>query len=157
MKSSIYYLHNGDFIPRYVGLTTKSVDIRLSQHLVDKRHNQHKVNWIRKHKDYVDIVLIEEGNFSVEELKSKEVYWINRLKCLGYKLLNATDGGDFSPNKGRVAKNKGFTKYDKDIIDAMIKDYVPRKFGTIKLSKKYNIPSSTVERYINNNKEIDGN
>jgi len=156
MKSSIYYLHSGDFMPRYVGLTTKNGFVRLSQHLVDKRHNPHKVNWIKKHKDSVDFVLIEQGDFSIQQLKNKEIYWIDRLRTLGYKLLNATEGGDFSPNKGRVAKNKGCTKYSKDVIDAMLRDYVPGKFGVIRLSKKYNIPSSTIERYIKNNKEIDG-
>jgi hypothetical protein len=151
MKSSIYYLHSGDFIPRYVGLTTKDISVRLSQHLVDRRHNPHKVNWIKKHKRNIEFVLIEEGFFSIDELKNKEIYWIDRLKSLGYNLLNATEGGDFSPNKGVVAKNKGVTKYGKEVIEAMLKDCVPGEFGAIRLSKKYNIPSSTVERYIKNN------
>lgn len=151
--NSIYYLHNGDFIPRYVGLTTKELDYRLSQHLNDKRHNPHKINWIKKNKNNIDIVCIEEGNFSINELKKKEIYWIKRLKYLGYNLLNATEGGDYSPNKGRKSPNKGKTKYSSDLIDRIVKDYVPYKFGYGKLSKKYNIPQTTIERYISNKLE----
>ena len=151
--NSIYYLHKGDFIPRYVGLTTKSLYLRLSQHLSDERHNQHKINWIRKHKDTIEIFSLEEGNFSISQMKQKEVYWIKRLKNLGYNLLNATDGGDYSPNKGRKSPNKGKTKYSDDLIDKIVKDYIPYKFGYGKLSKKYNIPQTTIERYIANKLE----
>lgn len=148
MVSSIYYLHNGDFIPRYVGLTTKELDYRLSQHLNDKRHNPHKINWIKKNKNNIDIVCIEEGNFSTNTLKEKEIYWIKRLKSLGFNLLNATEGGDYSSRKGVAAKNKGVYKYSQEIINNIKKDYIPYKFGIIKLSKKYGIPTSTIERYI---------
>lgn len=154
--NNIYYLHKGDFIPRYVGLTTKPLDIRLCQHLCDERHNQHKINWIKKNRDTIEIFSLEEGNFSIKELKRKEVYWIKRLKSLGYNLLNATEGGDYSSNKGRKAPNKGMTKYDDDLIEKIVQDYIPYKFGYGKLSKKYNIPQTTIERYIHNHlKQID--
>ena len=148
MVSSVYFLHSGNFVPRYVGLTTKNLEHRLSQHKVDCRHNQHKINWVKKYKDSLAIFEIEQGDFSIKELKEKEVYWISRLRCLGYNLLNATDGGDYSPNKGRKSSNKGKTKYSKELIDKIQKDYIPYKFGSIKLSKKYGIPTSTKERYI---------
>jgi hypothetical protein len=153
MVNNIYYLHNGDFIPRYVGLTTKPLEYRLAQHLSDERHNQHKINWIRKYKDTIEIFSLEDGDFSIKQLKQKEVYWIKRLKSLGYNLLNATEGGDYSPNKGRKSPNKGKTKYSNDLIQKIVKDYVPYKFGYGKLSKKYNIPQTTIERYIANKLE----
>lgn len=155
MNYSIYYLSDNTEKIRYIGLTCKKLSHRLRVHLNDERHNFHKINWVKKNKENIKIVLIED-NLSLEEAKLAEIQYIYNLKKLGSNLLNATDGGDCSPNKGKVAKNKGIIKYDKNIVRQIQNDYIPYKFGSIKLSKKYNIPTTTIERYLKIElKEID--
>lgn len=143
----IYYLTDNTSQIRYIGLTCKKLNTRLKVHLNDKRHNPHKNHWINKNYHNIKIIEIENG-LNLNEAKLAEMQYIKHLKNLGLKLLNATDGGDCSPNKGKKSKNKGVFKYDYELIKSIQKDYIPYKFGSIKLSKKYNIPTSTVERYI---------
>jgi hypothetical protein len=50
--------------------------------------------------------------------------------------------------KGITPKNKGIMKHDIELIKKIQADYIPYVFGTIKLSKKYGIPTTTVERYV---------
>jgi predicted GIY-YIG superfamily endonuclease len=144
---SIYYLTDNSNEIRYIGLTCRKLKTRLSIHLNDKRHNPHKNNWIKKNKDCIRIVEIENDLF-LDDAKTAEMHYISLLKNLGANLLNATQGGDCSPNKGKTPKNKGVFKYSNEIIEKIQKDYIPNVFGTIKLSKKYNIPTSSVERYL---------
>ena len=143
----IYYLTDSTNQIRYIGLTCKKLAARLAVHLNDFRHNFHKINWMNKYKDSIKIIEIE-SNLNLDEAKKAEIQYIKIFKDAGVKLLNATDGGDCSPNKGRKAKNKGVFKYDINLIKQIQADYIPNVFGTVKLSKKYNIPSSTIERYV---------
>jgi predicted GIY-YIG superfamily endonuclease len=143
----IYYLTDSTKKIRYIGLTCQKLCTRLSVHLNDKRHNPHKIRWIAKKKSEISIVQIE-SNLSLEEAKAAEIQYIYSFKKLGLKLLNATNGGDCSPNKGKASKNKGIYKYNYDLIKKMQCDYIPNVFGSIRISKKYNIPTSTVERYL---------
>jgi hypothetical protein len=143
----IYYLTDHTESIRYIGLTCQKLNTRLRVHLNDKRHNFHKINWINKNRENIKIVLIED-NLTLDEAKIAEIEYIKYFKQLGAKLLNATNGGDCSPNKGKIAKNKGIYKHDYDFIKQIQSEYIPYKFGTIKLSKKYNIPTTTLERYL---------
>jgi hypothetical protein len=152
----IYYLTDISNKIRYIGLTCKKLSSRLTVHLNDFRHNFHKINWINKNKPNIKIVLIEDS-LTLEEAKLAEIQYIKFFRSAGVKLLNATDGGDCSPNKGIKAKNKGVFKYNYDLIKKIQADYIPYVFGTIKLANKYNIPSSTIERYVKLKvKEIEG-
>lgn len=143
----IYYLTDSSNKIRYIGLTCKKLSSRLKVHLNDFRHNFHKINWINKNKENIRIVLIED-NLTLDEAKLAEIQYIKYFRGLGLNLLNATEGGDCSPNKGKEAKNKGVFKYDYELIKKIQSDYVPNVFGTIRLANKYNIPSSTIERYV---------
>lgn len=143
----IYYLTDCSGAVRYIGLTCKKLQSRLMVHLNDFRHNPHKIRWINKNRDNIKIVQIEDG-LSMDEAKLAEMEYIKLFKKIGFNLLNATDGGDCSPNKGKISKNRGVYKYDIELIKKMQSDYIPNVFGSIKISKKYNIPSSTVERYL---------
>ena len=150
MNGKVYFLCASDNIPRYIGITTMSLTKRHREHLNDYRHNIHKVNWIKKNRKDIKIVLIEDNIKSLDELKSKEIEYISNYRNNGFKLLNATDGGDLCPysRKGKDPHNKGIRKIDDQIIKNIQKDYIPFKFGFIKLSKKYNLPESTIERYL---------
>ena len=72
----IYFLHNGNNIPFYVGETSQPLKYRLSHH---KRKLGNKI--------YIE--LIEE----VEDWIFWETYWIQQFKAWGYKLTNKNNGG----------------------------------------------------------------
>ncbi len=150
MNGKIYYLCDETNKPRYIGFTEFDLIKRLREHKNDYRHNQHKVNWIKKNRNSLKIVLIEDGIKTIDDMKEKEIYYINLYKNNGFNLLNATDGGDKCPfnRKGMPPINKDIRKIDNDLIYQIQNDYIPNKFGIIKLSKKYNIPTSSIERYL---------
>jgi hypothetical protein len=72
----IYFLHNSDGIPFYVGETSQPLRYRLSHHK-------------RKLGIETYIELIEE----VEDWRFWEMYWIQQFKAWGYKLINKNTGG----------------------------------------------------------------
>jgi hypothetical protein len=72
----IYFLHDGNNIPFYVGETSQPLKYRLSHH---KRKLGNKIH----------IELIEE----VEDWRFWETYWIQQFKVWGYKLTNKNNGG----------------------------------------------------------------
>ena len=87
-------------LPRYVGITTRTLHIRFLGHLRDIRNrpnlNPHKTNWFKK--------LLKEGKIprielvkectSLEELKQFEIDYIKKYKQK-YNLINMTPGGDW--------------------------------------------------------------
>lgn len=111
VKYIIYGLHLGDFIFKYIGLTRLSLDKRLKDHFRDiyRNRNPHKCNWLKKHKNNVQIEAIEDFIYTVEEAGNREIYYIEKYK--GNKLLNKTKGGSVIPiekqfSKPRVEKIK---------------------------------------------------
>lgn len=86
--------------PRYVGITTQTLKMRLKGHLQDIKHrpdlNKHKTAWILKLQEVnlqPIIKLVIECN-SLEELKKWEQDYIKQYKDT-YKLINQTIGGDW--------------------------------------------------------------
>lgn len=77
--TKIYYLHDGNNIPFYVGKTNRKLINRL---------NAHK---IRLKKQNLKIELIEE--IYINEWKFWESYWIEQFKCWGFNLINKNKGG----------------------------------------------------------------
>jgi predicted GIY-YIG superfamily endonuclease len=144
----IYALTDSSMKIRYIGLTSKDVDYRLKQHLCDFRHNNHKINWIKKYGNSIKAVVIENGIKTIAEAKSKEVQYIKAYKQNGYDLINATDGGDFCFNKGKPSKNKGIYKVSNDIINKLKDDYATKLYSQKDLSLKYNISKSSIDRYL---------
>lgn len=80
----------------------------------------------------------------IQSLKTRENinYW------LGKKLSKEHREKISLGKTGKQSYNKGIYKNDLDLIKAIQNDYIPFRFGTIKLSKKYNVPTSTIERYL---------
>jgi len=81
---------------RYVGRTSESLKTRLSKHktnaIYGKRKN-HRVNWILKHINNIEIIIIEGDIKTIEESYEKEIFYIKTFREK-YNLVNATDGGD---------------------------------------------------------------
>lgn len=84
-----------EFDYRYVGLTTKSIEIRLKQHFKVARSGRKTpfYDWLRAH-DRGDVIADEldwvEG---LEELGRAEIAWIELLRREGHPLLNLSQGG----------------------------------------------------------------
>lgn len=84
-----------EFDYRYVGLTTKSIEIRLKQHFKVARSGRRTpfYDWLRAH-DYRDVLADEldwvEG---LEALGRAETAWIALLRRAGHSLLNLSQGG----------------------------------------------------------------
>lgn len=87
-------------IPRYIGITTRSLSQRFVGHMQDVYNrpnlNPHKTNWFKKllkGGQIPRIELVKECN-SIEELKQFEIEYIKNHKE-DYKLINMTPGGDW--------------------------------------------------------------
>lgn len=78
---------------RYIGCTSQDVNVRLKQHLKDRRKS-HKVNWINKlkKKNLIPKIYIIE-KVSKSNMFDREVFWINFYRSKT-KLTNATNGGE---------------------------------------------------------------
>lgn len=81
---------------RYVGLTRASTTQRWRWHTYAARYrtrSQPMYLWMIKHGvENVEMVVLE--SCLIDELQSREIYWIAHLKSEGHRLLNATTGGD---------------------------------------------------------------
>lgn len=84
---------------RYVGITIRKLQERLSGHMSDVKNrpklNAHKTNWIKKIMrggNIPKIELIKEYE-NIEDAKAAEIEYIAKYKNL-YNLVNATIGGD---------------------------------------------------------------
>jgi hypothetical protein len=144
----IYVLTDRFYNIRYVGLTSKEISYRLKQHMNDFRHNQHKINWIKKYGNSIMAFVIEDNIKTAKEAKEKEINWIKKLKSIGCNLINATEGGDYSPNKGKACKYKGVYKVSNELINKIKEDYATGNYSQKKLSIKYNISKSSIDRYL---------
>lgn len=83
-------------VDRYVGLTTKSIDVRYKDHLIYKsKPKTHKTKWVeglRKNGLKPIIEILDE--VPDEEIKFWEMHYISLFKSWGLKLVNGTNGGD---------------------------------------------------------------
>ncbi len=81
---------------RYVG-KTKTLSKRLAQHLskTSLRKLTHKNNWIRsllQHGLVPTLRVLEITDLT--SANDREIHWIARLRQIGVRLVNGTDGGD---------------------------------------------------------------
>lgn len=93
--TKIYTLSHPDTLEiRYVDKTKFLLNDRLCKHMLTKEQN-HRGKWIRKLKSEGKkpiIELIEEVDNNI--WKETEIYWIAQFKNWGFRLLNATKGGE---------------------------------------------------------------
>lgn len=96
VSGTIYALHAGDGVIRYIGLTTKDPKLRLASHKVNARYYDNKRTcWVRKHSDTLEMVILEYySDIPLEDLKKREIHNIAVGRSQGLDLVNSTDGGD---------------------------------------------------------------
>jgi len=97
-KTSVYFITNINNGHAYVGVTKHSLQKRLNGHLslARKRHKSNRpiICAIRKHgAESFCIWLLETFETRIEALEA-EKRWIIRTREFGFKLYNATDGGE---------------------------------------------------------------
>lgn len=81
---------------RYVGYTADP-DGRLKAHITEAKTGRktHRLNWVRKLlKAGVEPVMMLLTKGTGLQLAGKEVSWVRKLKKMGCKLVNGTDGGE---------------------------------------------------------------
>lgn len=90
----VYLITNKINNKRYVGITIRSIQERFSQHSNINIKNKSAINdAIRKYgKENFDVVQIDTAS-TLEELKQKEIYWIEKLGTFQHE-YNLTKGGD---------------------------------------------------------------
>lgn len=121
----------------YVGRTSNLLSTRLSKHKTNaklSRTNNYRANWINKHGDEIEIVLIEGGIKTKQEACEKEIYYIAFYKEKFGSLINATIGGD-----GGCEGYKHSAESKKKIGDAhrgISKPYVSKIMSNRKVTKE---------------------
>ena len=113
---------------RYVGKTKYSLNDRLCKHMITYEKN-HRANWIRSIEKLglkPIIELLEE--VSEDNWIEAEQYWITQFKAWGFRLLNATEGGESGiiSKQCRIAHKEKMTGRKVKITDR-IKKAIERK------------------------------
>jgi hypothetical protein len=95
----------GGHNPRYVGKTHRSLSARHKGHLYDVKRRSHLplYRWIKKQhaKGVWTCIRALEIVAPGEDWAARERFWINRIRELGYELLNLTAGGEGLPGLPR--------------------------------------------------------
>lgn len=124
---------------KYIGRTITKLSNRLSKHKSNSKNSNknHRVNWILKHINDIEIICIEENIKTFEESCEKEIFYINLYKDI-YELTNSTLGGDggcpgykhteeAKVKIGNVHRGKSISDEQKEILRNRIVSYETRK------------------------------
>lgn len=107
---------------RYIGYTSRELDIRLNEHIRNSKYtNTYKNNWIKSLNENPIINLLKDNIKDLDETLEMEKFYIKKYK----NLTNGTKGGE---------KNKEFTDDIKNKISNTLK--LKYKNGDIKLWNK---------------------
>lgn len=90
----VYKLVGDGGLIRYIGITKKSLNHRLSAHMAEAKRsprNTHRLNWLRSLLQPPPIVLVEQV---LSDPAVRETYWISLARSYGCGLVNTSDGGD---------------------------------------------------------------
>jgi group I intron endonuclease len=125
-KGYIYFLHNGDFQPRYIGKTIQEPRRRMNAHRSDARIGSKLPvhNWMRKHGlDNIQMCLMSETT-DASQLDELEQFYITQERAYG-NILNVTDGGGgidgFTHSDAAKAKISAARKGTKNSPEAVAK------------------------------------
>ena len=106
----LIYLHTINNKP-YVGQTTKTISKRLKTHINDAKSGSltefHTA--LRENGYKCDESIILENEIHIDELDSKEIYYIEKYNSY-YNGYNMTVGGDYNPMKGGSHKSETILK-----------------------------------------------
>jgi len=103
---------------RYVGITKRTLKVRLYEHIYNRDKMNPKAEWLRSlAKDGIQPVIktIEETKDELTAL-DREDFWTSYFRMLGYNLLNAARDNKFAPT--RNSKNED-TKLIYDLIASL--------------------------------------
>lgn len=79
---------------RYVGWTSKTLEIRLRAHL-NSRRNTHKDAWLRKlEREGLQVRISLVQQVPTDQGPQAECYWISYFRSIGCNLTNLTEGGE---------------------------------------------------------------
>ncbi|MFP4403932.1 MAG: hypothetical protein ACLFPJ_06270 [Candidatus Woesearchaeota archaeon] len=117
----LYYLtsEKDNYIPRYIGYTSLSLEKRLKEHLNESIYNKnksHKVNWVKNLlKSNIDIKIVSYGVVTndIKNILLLEREYIEKYDKL-YNLTNSTNGGE---------ESKTFKEHIRKKISKSLKDY----------------------------------
>ena len=148
MKNIIYGLKD----PRndlfyYIGKSTVGKD-RSIQHLT-KSHSTKVNEWIEELKEnwvYPDITIIEEVD-DLNELKDKEIYWINYYYDLNPNLLNIQDIKKDIENIRKDSDDEEFSSLLRiitEIPNILKRERIVRGISQQKLAEEMNISRTTI-------------
>lgn len=103
MPTTVYLLSDPrNNAPRYVGITTRSLEKRLVRHLnLENREIDHRSNWVRQLKSLGLKPMIEQLAVVEDSIRTEaEQGWINFFRQIGADLVNSTSGGGglFNPS-----------------------------------------------------------
>lgn len=83
---------------RYVGKTCRGVVLRLKEHMLPKKLSPktHKNHWLKQlyKRGLTPVAEVVEECLDKISASEAERFWISQLRAWGFKLTNATDGGE---------------------------------------------------------------
>src|SRR5208282_2401004 len=102
--NTVYVLRDPSTLEiRYVGVTKKSLGVRLSQHVWAAKNSgqSHVAHW-------VGALAVRPMIEAVEKdcSRSREIFWIKHYRALGARLTNLTDGGEGVPGLQLTAEHR---------------------------------------------------
>lgn len=104
----IYYISNSKNPdkPVYIGITSRSLKTRLSEHIRNNNSGKFK-DWVNLQiKNNIDVLISEIEIVSKNEIKNREIFWIQYFKENGFEILNGNNGGGGPVELTDEQKNK---------------------------------------------------
>lgn len=130
---------------KYIGYTSRDISTRLYEHFNITINLKYKNGmWIKKHKNDIEIILIEDNIRTHEEACEREKYYIKYYKEIGHDLNNLTDGGDgvlateetrrkiSESQKGKIVPIEQREKISKTLKGRHLSDETKNKISLIK-------------------------
>jgi len=122
---------------RYIGVTSGTLNQRLSQHIWDSKNKMsHKCNWIKS-------VVLETGQVPIIELLDEtedweliEQYWISQFKSWGFSLVN-TDSGGKGVYKDVRGRSRSIDAHKKHVFQYELDGTYIRSWDSLVEANKY--------------------
>lgn len=155
---------------RYVGQTSQTIAIRLSEHRRKAKNLWYPVNhWVMKHGTGNIVMTVLETVYESKMLNPREMFWIEKLKTLtDLKMggLNRTLGGGGMAGKTEVRERQRqsvsgdkavFAKLTWDQVREIRRDYAAGLFTMPAMALKYDVSVSSIGSAVKNETWYDPN
>lgn len=149
----IYALHSSGQKDhyKYIGYTTGRLQKRINEHLSDSKNLRTiKDKWIQKELRLGNSILVDEldNATDINELKSKEIFYIKLFKSFGARLKNGTNGGDGVHGHKATKKLKDWNTATKSkpiyVFDYKTGKYLDTCKNIRDVCEKFNLTKSSV-------------